>query len=148
LQTDQTIKNQLILLISDDTFINRIYIQLYMNSHFECPVRRTIQRPARLTEYSTVDEFVQEQNNFYLHFYDGNFIGDAYRQREAFNRFNTLFPEQAKQLQVQVTQAVQQRKPLPYRDLFEAYWSMKQLVCEFDKCVQRNGVVDPEYLIR
>ncbi len=48
-------------------------------------------------QYATVDEFRTGSNNFYFYFQEGQ-IGEMYRKREAYQRFEQQHPEFAKQL--------------------------------------------------
>jgi hypothetical protein len=119
-----------------------------MNQLIDCPVRRTIQKPAQMRRFSSINEFVNNQNNFYLHFFD-NFIGDAYRTREVYARFREINPVELRRLQTEVTHSVKEKKPLPVEELFNAYFLMAQLVCENDKYVSTaHGTIDKDYLTR
>jgi len=91
-------------------------------------------------EYSTIEEFAEMQNNFYMHFLDDCLVGNMYRTRAPFVRFQKLNPEVESKVTRKVVDNLRNnpREKLPYQELFEAYKIMSKLVFIDDEHVVRG----------
>lgn len=102
-------------------------------------------------EFQSLDDFVNKQNNFYMHFRDNCFeSNNIYRLRATFKRFQIQNPEMEQDVTkatIQVIKAWPEQR-LPYEQLWEAYNLMSKLVFVNDEYVMRGGQPDREYLIR
>jgi len=102
-------------------------------------------------EYKTLEDFIREQNNFYLYFLDDCFIGnEVYRAQLPFKRFQEQNPEMERDVTKATVQSKRskQRQELPYEKLWEAYKIMSKLVYVDDEHVMHDGQPDSWYLCR
>lgn len=103
-----------------------------------------------LKQFKTLEEFIEAQNNFYLHFCSESIFGSDYRSNRYFIRFKEKYPqleESAKKATLDAINSVQS-KELPYEILFEAYNLMSLLVYVDDPIIIREGRVDEYFLTR
>lgn len=109
-----------------------------------------IQRLAKMTEYSSLDDFLRDQNNFYWHFakVDATSGNQNYRARRVLQRLELLNPELVNKL----LDKIDQHTPFTDEqkaDLYQAYREMAKLVDASDKGVlDKDGEVDSSYLTR
>ena len=87
-------------------------------------------------DFDTLEEFIEEQNNFTTHFYQSNPVTvEAYRKAPHFLRFQALYPDFERELSIKYTGCVNTRQEKPWEDLFKAYKLMSALVLSSDPYV-------------
>tara|TARA_Y100000310_G_scaffold69026_1_gene64407 strand:+ start:21878 stop:22216 length:339 start_codon:yes stop_codon:yes gene_type:complete len=102
-------------------------------------------------EFSDLAEFKKGENNFHLFFSGGTWIGDGYRAKPVFTRFQKINPELERELTqatVRAEEQSQERPNLPYEKLFQAYQIMSKLVSVDDEGVTEDGSSNRDFLTR
>ena len=93
-------------------------------------------------EYSTIEEFAEDSNNFFAYFLDDCDYGEMKRGKPHFKRFQEANPDLEEVITKEVVRCIRQtpRLKLPYPQLWEAYKLMSQFVFISDPYVE---VSDP-----
>lgn len=107
-------------------------------------------------EFKSLEDFISEQNNFWIHFVVLN--GDTtnhYRERPCFKRYKKLNPEEERNLTESITQKSYSEANLTtetfkddWKNMWEAYKLMTNLVFKTDRFAMRDGKADKFYLTR
>lgn len=87
-------------------------------------------------EFSSLEAFILNQNNYYAHFLKGNPWGEIRRERTYFKRFQDLCPELEEMTTKETCEARSKSMRMPYELLFETYKIMSKLVFVDDECVK------------
>jgi len=104
------------------------------------------QQIAPQKEFKSLEEFIKNSNNFYIHFIDYFWmVSECYRKRPAFIRFQEKYPDIEKDLTLKTGSAYKIKKSLgdlPWEQLFDAYKKMSPLVYLDDEYVTSH----PDYI--
>lgn len=106
---------------------------------------------SELRQYATVEEFLEDMNNFDMFFRGG--LGEYYRERACYKRFEDHYPELADALH-KVFSTYQDDTREIFLDseqahlLFKGYQAMIEWVDRDDPGVCDDGAVDPYFLNR
>lgn len=105
--------------------------------------------PIKVKQFTTLDEFIDGSNNFYMYFQNGNVFGEARRENSVYERFSELYPLATQTLTAMVTRARQHPVcDLPHSMLYGAYKVMTNLIDKNDKyALNSKGVPNEWYLI-
>ena len=57
------------------------------------------------TQFENVDGFMKRQNNYYIYFLNDCFMGEVYRGRSHFLRFQEAYPEMERELTSEISKA-------------------------------------------
>lgn len=85
-------------------------------------------------------------NNFRLFFQYEGWVGEIYRQREAYQRFEIIYPERVEHLRDRMHELDSKPDDPLWEDLLRAYKLMRQLVDINDKDVVSHGRVEKLFL--
>lgn len=104
-----------------------------------------------LRQYATVEEFLEDMNNFDMFFRGG--LGEYYRERACYERFEDQYPELADALHKVFSTYQDDAREIPFDSeqahlLFRGYQAMVELVDRDDPGVCDDGAVDPYFLNR
>ena len=102
-------------------------------------------------EFKSLDNFVKNQNNFYIYFTDDCEAGKIYRKFPHFKRFQEAHSELEKKVTTATVDALRSKdkskQKLPYEELWEAYKCMTKYVFIDDKYVVQDGRLNNRVLI-
>tara|TARA_Y100000294_G_scaffold177180_1_gene201743 strand:+ start:226 stop:552 length:327 start_codon:yes stop_codon:yes gene_type:complete len=97
-------------------------------------------------QFESLEQFIDEQNNYYAHFLKGNDWGETRRNRPHFRRFQKAHPELEREVTRKTCEARFKSERLPYEQLYRTYEIMSQLVHVDDEGVGIYSKPD-EYLL-